>query len=256
MAAALVKHEQITTTLPKAKELRRYVEKLVTLGKRGDLHARRLLIAKTRDQATAAKLIDVLGPALRRPAGRLCPGSQGRLPLRRQCAAGGDRVRRARCCSQGTGFRAARRPGDDQAQKPRRPRPEPLRGAERPTRADGRLERPPRGAALAAGDRARRPAARGGDRLMSDRCSKRPRAAARGAGARAPAARRPAAARRRWTSWSARTICSGRRRRSAGCSRAASSARSSSGGRPAAARPRSPACSPAASASRWWRSRR
>jgi large subunit ribosomal protein L17 len=62
MAMALVKHEQITTTLPKAKELRRYVEKLVTLGKRGDLHARRLLIAKTRDQATAAKLIDVLGP--------------------------------------------------------------------------------------------------------------------------------------------------------------------------------------------------
>ena len=49
MAVALVKHEQITTTLPKAKELRPYVEKLVTLGKRGDLHARRLLIAKTRD---------------------------------------------------------------------------------------------------------------------------------------------------------------------------------------------------------------
>ena len=62
MAAALVKHEQITTTLPKARELRRFVDKLVTLGKRGDLHARRLLIAKTRDQATAAKLIDVLGP--------------------------------------------------------------------------------------------------------------------------------------------------------------------------------------------------
>jgi len=62
MAVALVKHEQITTTLPKAKELRRYVEKLVTLGKRGDLHARRLLIAKTRDQVTATKLIDVLGP--------------------------------------------------------------------------------------------------------------------------------------------------------------------------------------------------
>ena len=47
MAMALVKHEQITTTLPRAKELRPYVEKLVTLGKRGDLHARRLLIAKT-----------------------------------------------------------------------------------------------------------------------------------------------------------------------------------------------------------------
>jgi large subunit ribosomal protein L17 len=60
MAVALVKHEQITTTLPKAKELRPYVEKLVTLGKRGDLHARRLLIAKTRDAITATKLIDVL----------------------------------------------------------------------------------------------------------------------------------------------------------------------------------------------------
>ena len=62
LAMSLVKHEQITTTLPKAKELRPYVEKLVTLGKRGDLHARRLLIAKIRDDATARKLIDVLGP--------------------------------------------------------------------------------------------------------------------------------------------------------------------------------------------------
>jgi large subunit ribosomal protein L17 len=70
MAMALVKHEQITTTLPKAKELRRYVEKLVTLGKRGDLHARRLLIAKTRDHGTATKLIDVLGPRYEgRPGG-------------------------------------------------------------------------------------------------------------------------------------------------------------------------------------------
>ncbi len=65
MAQALVKHEQIQTTLPKAKELRPVVEKLVTLGKRGDLHARRLLIAKTRDEKTAAKLIDVLGPRYR-----------------------------------------------------------------------------------------------------------------------------------------------------------------------------------------------
>ena len=70
MAAALVKHEQITTTLPKARELRRFVEKLVTLGKRGDLHARRLIIAKTRDQSTATKLIDVLGPRYeQRPGG-------------------------------------------------------------------------------------------------------------------------------------------------------------------------------------------
>ncbi|MGH6917293.1 MAG: 50S ribosomal protein L17 [Geminicoccaceae bacterium] len=69
MAVALVKHEQIKTTLPKAKELRPLVEKLVTLGKRGDLHARRLLIAKTRDAQTAAKLIDTLGPRYGERAG-------------------------------------------------------------------------------------------------------------------------------------------------------------------------------------------
>lgn len=62
MAQALVKHEQITTTLPKAKELRPVVEKLVTLSKKGDLHSRRLLIARTRSEATASKLIDTLGP--------------------------------------------------------------------------------------------------------------------------------------------------------------------------------------------------
>ena len=60
MAQALVKHEQITTTLPKAKELRPIVEKLITLGKRGDLHSRRLLISRTGSEATAAKIIDVL----------------------------------------------------------------------------------------------------------------------------------------------------------------------------------------------------
>jgi len=62
MAAALIKHEQITTTLPKAKELRPVVEKLVTLGKRGDLHARRQAIAQIRDIAMVKKLFDVLGP--------------------------------------------------------------------------------------------------------------------------------------------------------------------------------------------------
>ena len=62
MAAALVEHEQITTTLPKAKELRPVVEKLVTLGKKGDLHARRQLISKVRDPKLAAKLIDTLAP--------------------------------------------------------------------------------------------------------------------------------------------------------------------------------------------------
>ena len=62
MCAALIKHEQIVTTLPKAKELRPIVEKLVTLGKRGDLHARRQAISQMRDEAMAKKLFEVLGP--------------------------------------------------------------------------------------------------------------------------------------------------------------------------------------------------
>ena len=59
---ALIKHEQITTTLPKAKDLRPIVEKLVTLGKRGDLHARRQAIAQMRDLAMVKKLFEVIGP--------------------------------------------------------------------------------------------------------------------------------------------------------------------------------------------------
>ena len=62
MAAALIKHEQIVTTLPKAKDLRPIIEKLVTLGKRGDLHARRQAIAQMRDIAMVKKLFEVLGP--------------------------------------------------------------------------------------------------------------------------------------------------------------------------------------------------
>ena len=62
MAVSLLRHESITTTLPKAKELRPVVEKLVTLGKRGDLHARRQAIAQIRDVDMVKKLFDVLGP--------------------------------------------------------------------------------------------------------------------------------------------------------------------------------------------------
>jgi large subunit ribosomal protein L17 len=60
MAASLIKHEQIVTTLPKAKDLRPIVEKLVTLGKRGGLHARRQAIAALQDEAIVTKLFDVL----------------------------------------------------------------------------------------------------------------------------------------------------------------------------------------------------
>ncbi len=72
MAAALIKHEQITTTLPKAKELRPVVEKLITLGKRGGLHARRQAISQIRDVAMVKKLFDVLGPRYKERNGGYC----------------------------------------------------------------------------------------------------------------------------------------------------------------------------------------
>jgi len=62
MAAALIKHEQIVTTLPKAKDLRRVVEKYITLAKRGDLNSRRIAASRMRDEAMVKKLFDVLGP--------------------------------------------------------------------------------------------------------------------------------------------------------------------------------------------------
>lgn len=62
MAASLIEHEQITTTLPKAKELRPVVEKLITLGKRGDLHARRQAISAIRNVELVRKLFDTLAP--------------------------------------------------------------------------------------------------------------------------------------------------------------------------------------------------
>jgi len=65
MCQALIKHEQIVTTLPKAKDLRPIVEKLVTLGKRGDLHARRQAIAQIKDIALVGKLFAVLAPRYR-----------------------------------------------------------------------------------------------------------------------------------------------------------------------------------------------
>ncbi|GBQ14500.1 50S ribosomal protein L17 [Swaminathania salitolerans] len=60
MAVAIIKHEQITTTLPKAKEIRPVVEKLITLGKRGTLHARRQAFAQLRDETIVAKLFSTI----------------------------------------------------------------------------------------------------------------------------------------------------------------------------------------------------
>ncbi|HEU5017757.1 MAG TPA: 50S ribosomal protein L17 [Pseudolabrys sp.] len=69
MCAALIKHEQIVTTLPKAKELRPVVEKLVTLAKKGGLAARRQAIAEMRDVGQVKKLFDVIGPRYRERQG-------------------------------------------------------------------------------------------------------------------------------------------------------------------------------------------
>src|ERR1700755_1928787 len=69
LASALIKHEQVITTLPKAKDLRSVVEKLITLAKRGDLHARRQAQAELRDPPMVKKLFDVLGPRYKDRAG-------------------------------------------------------------------------------------------------------------------------------------------------------------------------------------------
>ncbi len=69
LSQALIKHEQITTTLPKAKDLRPIVERLVTVGKKGDLAARRQLIAQLQDQVIVEKLISVLATRYKTRAG-------------------------------------------------------------------------------------------------------------------------------------------------------------------------------------------
>ncbi|MBY0531754.1 MAG: 50S ribosomal protein L17 [Xanthobacteraceae bacterium] len=69
MAASLITHEQIVTTLPKAKDIRPIVEKLVTLGKKGSLHARRQAVSEMRDRDAVKKLFDVLAPRYKERAG-------------------------------------------------------------------------------------------------------------------------------------------------------------------------------------------
>ncbi len=92
MAASLIKHEQIVTTLPKAKELRPVVEKLVTLAKRGDLHARRQAISQVRDVAQVGKLFAVLGP--RSNSSTATRPKRARTPVRPPRAASANRPRR------------------------------------------------------------------------------------------------------------------------------------------------------------------
>ena len=69
MATALIKHEQIVTTLPKAKDLKRVIDKYITLAKRGDLNSRRLAASRLRDEDQVKKLFDVLAPRYKNRAG-------------------------------------------------------------------------------------------------------------------------------------------------------------------------------------------
>jgi large subunit ribosomal protein L17 len=69
MAAALIKHEQIVTTLPKAKDLKRVIDKYITLAKRGDLNSRRIAASRLRDEDQVKKLFDVLAPRYKDRAG-------------------------------------------------------------------------------------------------------------------------------------------------------------------------------------------
>ena len=69
LACSLIEHEQITTTVPKAKELKPYVEKLITLGKAGTLHARRRAIAQLQSEEKAKRLFDILAPRFKARAG-------------------------------------------------------------------------------------------------------------------------------------------------------------------------------------------
>ena len=109
MSGSLIEHEQIKTTLPKAKDLKRVVDKLITLGKRGDLHARRQAAAAA--QAGRARRQALRGPRapLQGTQRRLCPRSESGIPLWRHGADGDRRTRRPRPERQGRGRpRAAR----------------------------------------------------------------------------------------------------------------------------------------------------
>ena len=88
MAASLFRHETIRTTLPKAKELRRVAEPLITLAKQDGTSRRRLAFARLRDDAAVGKLFDELGPAVQGSAGGVLADSESRLS-RGGCGADG-----------------------------------------------------------------------------------------------------------------------------------------------------------------------
>ena len=103
MAASLIRHEQIVTTLHKAKDLKRVMDKYITLAKRGDLNSRRLAASRLRDEDMVKKLFDTLGPRYKDRAGGLHTCSEGGLSLWRQCPSRGDRIGGPRPLRKGQG---------------------------------------------------------------------------------------------------------------------------------------------------------
>ncbi len=104
MCASLIKHEQIITTLPKAKELRPIVEKLVTLGKKGGLHMRRQAISEMKDQDQVRKLFDVLAKRYADRQGGYTRIIKAGFRYGDNAPDGSDRIRRSRRRRQGQGF--------------------------------------------------------------------------------------------------------------------------------------------------------
>ena len=124
MAHALLKHEQITTTLPKAKELRPVAEKLITLGKRGGLHARRQAYAQLRDDVIVAKLFTTLAERYKARQGGYTRVLKAGMRYGDAAEHGGDRAGGSRSRRQGPGQRAEgrRRPRIARASKRRQAR--------------------------------------------------------------------------------------------------------------------------------------
>ena len=106
MSGALIRHEQITTTLPKAKELKAVVDKLITLGKKGGLSNRRLAAAQLKEDDVVVKLFDTLADSLQDPRWRLHARSESWLPSWRQRPDGDHRAGRPRRRRKGADDRA------------------------------------------------------------------------------------------------------------------------------------------------------
>ncbi len=108
MAGLLIEHEQIKTTLPKAKELKPIIEKMITLAKRGDLHARRQAASKLKQDQYVAKLFDILGPRYKDRQGGYVRVLESGLPLWRHGTYGHHRTRRSRPRREGCKRQGAR----------------------------------------------------------------------------------------------------------------------------------------------------